>query len=279
MKGNSMANTLKDKVIFITGGSRGIGREMALRCAKDGANIVIAAKTSEPHPSLPGTIHTVASEVEQLGGKALPIVVDVRHEEQVVAAVEKTIATFGQIDALINNASAINLSGTLDMPMKRFDLLSQVNVRATYMCSKFCLPHLIKSENPHIINLSPPLNMQAKWFKDHLAYTISKYGMSMCTLGLSEEFKEQGVAVNSLWPKAIVATAAIEVNFPKQFYAAARKPQIVADAAYEILISDSREVTGNFFTDEEVLASRGVTDFDQYAQTAGQPLIPDFYLE
>lgn len=274
-----MTATLKDKVIFITGGSRGIGREIALRCAQDGAKLVIAAKTSDPHPTLAGTIHTVAEEVRDLGGRALPLMLDVRDEEQVIAAVEKTIQEFGQIDALINNASAINLASTLDMPMKRFDLLMQVNMRATYMCSKYCLPHLMKSGNPHIINLSPPLNMQGKWFKDHLAYTMSKYGMSMCTLGMAEEFKEQGVAVNSLWPKAIVATAAIEVNFPRKFFAAARKPVIVADAAYEILTSNSREVTGNFFTDEDLLKSRGVSDFDQYAQQAGQPLIPDFYLE
>ncbi len=274
-----MTRDLAGKVLFITGASRGIGREIALRAAADGAAIVIAAKTAEPHPTLSGTIYTVAAEIERAGGQALPIVVDVRDEDQVNAAVEIAMQKLGRIDILINNASAINLSGTLEMPMKRFDLLMQVNMRATYMCAKACLPHLVKSDNPHILTLSPPLNMSAKWFKNHLAYTMSKYGMSMCTLGLAEEFRKQGVAANSLWPKTVIATAAIEVNFPKQIYEASRKPSIVADAAYVILTSDSRNVTGNFFIDEDVLREHGVTDFSGYDLVPGNKLIPDFYIE
>jgi citronellol/citronellal dehydrogenase len=274
-----MSGNLSGKVIFITGASRGIGREIALRAARDGASIVIAAKTAEPHPQLEGTIYTVAKEIEQAGGNALPLMVDVRSDEQVIAAVEKTIETFGKLDALINNASAINLSNTPDLPMKRFDLMFQVNVRATYFCSKTCMPHLAKSSNPHILTLSPPLQMKANWFKEHLAYTMSKYGMSMCTLGMSEEFRKQGIAVNSLWPKTVIATAAIAVNFPKPIYEASRKPAIVADAAYAILTSNSREVTGNFFIDEDLLRSRGVTEFDNYALHPGTKLFPDLYLE
>lgn len=274
-----MANDLKGKVLFITGGSRGIGREIALRAARDGASIAIAAKTAEPHPTLEGTIYTVADEIEKAGGKALPLMVDVRQDDQVIDAIEKTVAAFGKLDILVNNASAINLSPTLDLPMKRFDLLMQVNMRATYLCAKVCLPHLIKAENPHILTLSPPLHMQGKWFKNHLAYTMSKFGMSMCTLGLAEEFRKQGVAVNSLWPQTLIATAAIEVNFPKDFYESSRKPAIVADAAHAILTSNSRELTGNFFTDEQILRSHGITDFDQYALRPGNKLIPDLYLE
>lgn len=273
-----MSENLAGKVIFITGGSRGIGREIALRAAHDGASIVIAAKTAETHAALDGTIYSVAHEVKQAGGQALPVVVDVRQEDQINAAVNQAIATFGKIDILINNASAINLSSTLDMPMKRYDLLMQVNVRATYLCSKICLPHLMQADNPHILNLSPPLNMDSKWFKEHLAYTMSKYGMSMCTLGMAEEFRKEGIAVNSLWPKTIIATAAIAMNFPKDYYEASRKPAIVADAAHAILTSNSREVTGNFFIDEDLLRSRGVTDFDSYALRPGSHLIPDLYL-
>lgn len=272
-------NELKNKVIFITGASRGIGREIALRCAKEGAKIVIAAKTKDPHPTLEGTIYSVADEVEKAGGKALPLVVDVRDEAVVTDAIEKTIQTFGGIDILVNNASAIYLGATLDIPMKRFDLINSVNARGTFLCSKLCIPYLKKSNNPHILNLSPPLNMESKWFKDHLAYTISKYGMSMCTLGMSEEFKAAGIAVNSLWPKTIIATAAISVNFPKQLYNASRKPSIMADAAYEILTSNSREVTGNFFIDEEILKKKGIIDFNQYALHPGTPLYPDLYVE
>jgi citronellol/citronellal dehydrogenase len=270
---------LKEKVVFITGASRGIGREIALRCARDGANIVIAAKSGEPHPTLEGTIHTTAADVEKLGGKALPIVVDVRDEAMVQAAIKQAIETFGRIDILVNNASAINLSPTLAITMKQVDLIFAVNARATFMCSKLCAPFLKQAANPHILNLSPPLNMQAKWFKEHTAYTMSKYGMSMCTLGMSEEFKSLGIAVNSLWPKTLIATAAIEVNFPKQLYAATRKPSIMADAAYEIFTSNSREVTGNFFVDEVLLTERGVKDFSAYSLNPGAPLYPDLFLE
>lgn len=271
--------SLKDKVIFITGGSRGIGREIALRCAREGAHIVIAAKSAEPHPKLEGTIFTVAEEVEKAGGKALPLMVDVRDEENVAEAINKTVETFGGIDILVNNASAINLGSTLEIPMKRFDLIFSVNVRATFMCSKLCIPHLKKAANPHILNLSPPLSMNPKWFKKHVAYTMSKYGMSMCTLGMAEEFKKEGIAVNSLWPKTIIATAAISVNFSKLIYHASRKPTIVADAAYEILTSDSRKVTGNFFIDEVLLKERGVTDFKQYAMHRFIPAYPDIFVD
>ncbi len=274
-----MALELKGKVVFITGGSRGIGREIALRCAREGANIVIGAKTAVPHPSLEGTIHSVADEIEKIGVKALPLALDVRDETMVVAAISKAVEMFGGIDILINNASAINLDSTENIPMKRFDLISAVNARGTFMCSKYCLPHLRKAVNPHILNLSPPLNMQAKWFKDHLAYTMSKYGMSMCTLGMAEEFKSFGIAVNSLWPKTLIATAAISVNFPKSLYDACRKPSIVADAAHAILIGNSRDVTGNFFIDEDVLREQGVTDFESYSLHAGAELYPDLYID
>ncbi len=271
--------TLQGKTIFITGASRGIGREIALRCAKDGANIVVAAKTVEPHPSLPGTIYTVAEEIEQAGGKALPLLLDVRDDAMVEEAVAKTVEVFQGIDILVNNASAINLGSTLDIPMKRYDLIFGVNVRGTFISSKFCIPHLKKSANPHILNLSPPLNMEAKWFKNHLAYTMSKYGMSMCTLGMAEEFKKEGIGVNSLWPKTLIATSAVSVNFPEQYYRASRKPAIMADAAYAILTSNSREVTGNFFIDEDVLMAHGVNDFDAYALYPGEKLFPDLYIE
>lgn len=270
--------TLKDKVIFITGASRGIGQAIALRAAADGAKIVIAAKTDKPHPQLAGTIHTVAKEIEEVGGHALALQVDVREEEAVLAAVSKTIETWGGIDILINNASAITIANTDDLPMKRYDLMQSVNARGTYLCSKACLPYLKNAKNPHILNLSPPLNMKPKWFKNHLAYTMSKYGMSMCTLGMSEEFKKYGIAVNSLWPRTTIATAAIEVNFPKEILKASRKPKIMADAAYEILTSDSQLLTGNFIIDEDFLKSRGVTDFQEYAMNPDVPLCEDFFL-
>jgi citronellol/citronellal dehydrogenase len=273
-----MQTNLKDKVIFITGASRGIGREIGLRCARDGAKIVIAAKTAEPHPTLKGTIYTVAEEIKAAGGEALPLVVDVRDEQSVADAIKKTLDTFGGMDVLVNNASAIQMSDTTTISMKRYDLLMSVNTRATFMCSKLCIPFLKASTNPHILTMSPPLNMQAKWFKKHLAYTMSKYGMSMCTLGLSAELHDVGIAANSLWPKTLIATAAIEVNFPKEFYAASRKPSIVADAAYFILTSNSREVTGNFFIDEEVLLQHGVKDLSQYALNPGAKLYPDLYI-
>lgn len=269
---------LKDKVIFITGASRGIGREIALRCAVDGAKIVIAAKTDQPHPTLQGTIHSVAKEIEQLGGTAMPIQLDIRDEDHVYAAVEKVIKTWGSIDILVNNASAIFLANTLKTPMKRYDLINSVNARGTFLCSQACIPHMTKSTNPHILNLSPPLSMDAKWFKDHLAYTLSKYGMSMCTLGMAEEFKSQGIAVNSLWPRTTIATAAVEVNFPKEILQASRTPKIMADAAYEIMTSDSRQLTGNFFVDEDFLKSRGKVDFSEYAINPKMPLFTDLFL-
>lgn len=270
---------LKDKVIFITGASRGIGREIALRCARDGAKIAIAAKTAEAHKTLEGTIYTVAEEIRNAGGEALPLIVDVRDEAIVSEAIAKTVETFGGIDILVNNASAINLASTTEISMKRFDLIFSVNVRATFMCSKLCIPHLKKADNPHILTMSPPLSMKPKWFKKHVAYTMSKYGMSMCTLGMAEEFKEFGIAVNSLWPKTLIATAAIAVNFPKILYHASRKPSIVADAAHEILTSNSRQVTGNFFVDEYLLRDRGVTNFKQYAMHSLMPLYPDIFVD
>ncbi|CEK10825.1 SDR family oxidoreductase [Legionella hackeliae] len=253
------------KVIFITGGSRGIGRAIAHRFAQEGAKIVIAAKTDTPHPKLEGTIHSVAAEIEQLGGEALPLMVDVRDEEQIHQAIEKTVSTFGKLDILINNASAISLSDTISTPMKRYDLMQAVNTRATFACSQAAISHLKKSENPHILTLSPPLNMNSQWFAPHLAYTISKYGMSMCTLGLAEELKSDGIAANSLWPRTTIATAAIQMHFPEAIYKASRKPEIVADAAYWILTQSAKQITGQFFIDEEVLRNTGITDFSRYA--------------
>lgn len=271
--------TLKDKVIFITGASRGIGREIALRCARDGAKIIIAAKTAEPHPKLEGTIYSVATEVEQAGGKALPIILDVRDEQQIQTAVAKAVDTFGGIDILVNNASAINLTKTLDTPLRRYDLMMSVNVRATFACSQACIPYLKKAQNPHILILSPPLNMKPKWFASHLPYTMSKYGMSMCTLGMAEEFKNDGIAINSLWPKTVIATAAIVYNFPQEILQASRKPQIMADAAYTIFTKNSRECSGNFFVDEDLLRSEGVTDFSQYTLNPSVPLFSDLFLD
>lgn len=253
--------SLKGKTVFITGASRGIGREIALKCARDGASVVVAAKTVEPHPRLPGTIHTVAAEIEEAGGHALALQLDVREESSVQTAVELAVARFGGIDILVNNASAIQLGGTLATPLRRFDLMLGVNTRGTYACSQACLPHLIKAANPHILNLSPPLSMQAKWFKDHTAYTISKYGMSMCTLGMAAEFADRGVAVNSLWPRTTIATAAIEFNFPEAILKASRHPAIVADAAHAIFRRDSRLHTGNFYIDEAVLQAEGISNF------------------
>jgi citronellol/citronellal dehydrogenase len=271
--------SLQGKTIFITGASRGIGREIALRCARDGANIVLAAKTAEPHPRLAGTIHSVAAEVEAAGGRALPLQVDVRDEDTVRAAVERGVGTFGGIDILVNNASAIMLSGTLETPLRRFDLMFGVNVRGTFACSQACIPHLMKAANPHILNLSPPLNMNAKWFKNHTAYTLSKYGMSMCTLGMSAEFAASGIAVNSLWPRTTIATAAIAVNFPEAILKASRTPAIMADAAYVIFSRDSRRHSGNFYVDEAVLREEGITDFERYAVTPGTGLYSDLFLE
>ena len=270
---------LKGKTLFITGASRGIGLAIALRAARDGANVAIAAKTVEPHPKLPGTIFTAAEDIEKAGGKALPVVVDVRNEEMVEEAVKSAADKFGGIDILVNNASAIMLTGTEYTPMKRYDLMNQVNARGTFLCSQKCIPYLKKSDNPHILNNAPPLNMKAKWFKNHVAYTMAKYGMSMCTLGMAAELEDDGIAVNSLWPATAIATSAVEMLGGDSMMKTSRKPDIMADAAYAILNKDSRECTGNFFIDEELLASEGVTDFAPYAVDPEAQLSPDFFLD
>ena len=271
--------SLHGKTIFISGASRGIGLAIGLRAARDGANVVVAAKTTEPHPKLPGTIYSAAQEVEAAGGKALPLMVDIREEAQVLAAVARTVETFGGIDILINNASAISLTGTLETPMKRYDLMHQINTRGTYLCSQACLPHLKKAANPHILNLSPPLNMTAHWFKNHVAYTMAKYGMSMCVLGMAAEFADEGVAVNALWPRTAIATAAINMIGGPAMLAGCRTVEIMADAAHLILTRDSRHCTGNFFLDEDLLREAGTTDFARYSVTPGATLIPDFFLD
>jgi len=271
--------TLKNKTIFITGGSRGIGKAIALRAARDGANIIIAAKSDKPHHSLPGTIFSVAEEIEKAGGRALPIKLDVRDDEAIAGAVEKAAGHFGGLDILINNASAISLTSTLDTPMRSFDLMHSVNVRGTYACSKACLPYLLESDNPHILNLSPPLNLNSLWFKDHLAYTMSKYGMSMCVLGMAAEFRSRGVAVNALWPRTVIDTAAINLLGGLVKADNCRKPDIMADAAFSILCRDSKTTSGNFFLDEDVLRADGVKDFDSYAVKIGQPLMKDLFLD
>ena len=258
-----MAN-LKGKTIFITGASRGIGREIALKCAKDGANIIIAAKSDEPHPKLPGTIHSVAQEVIKAGGQSLAIKVDVRDEENVEAALKQAFETFGGIDAVINNAGAIRLTPAANTPIKRFDLMQQVNSRAVLLCSQLALPYLKKSDNAHIINLSPPISMDLKWFKPYVPYTITKYGMSMLTLGLAEEWKRYKIAVNSLWPQTTIATSAVEFEVGASMLAVSRTPEIMADAAYEILCSNSEELTGQLLIDETLLREKGVTDFVKY---------------
>ncbi|MGE5146510.1 MAG: SDR family oxidoreductase [Candidatus Eiseniibacteriota bacterium] len=270
--------TLKGKTLFITGGSRGIGLAIALRAARDGANVAIAAKTVEPHPKLPGTIFTAAKEIEDAGGKALPLQVDIRDETQVYDAVEKTAAAFGGIDVLVNNASAINLTGTLETPIKRYDLMQGVNARGTFLCSQVCIPHLKKASNPHILTLSPPLGMKAKWFAPHVAYTMAKYGMSMCVLGMAEEFRSAGIAVNALWPRTVIATAALQM-IPGVKAEHGRTPEIMADAAHVILTRPSRAATGNFYIDDEVLASAGVTDLAKYSVRPGADLLPDLFLD
>jgi citronellol/citronellal dehydrogenase len=270
---------LKGKTLFITGSTRGIGRAIALRAAADGANIVIAAKSVEPHPNLPDTIYSTGQAVAAAGGKALPIPVDIRHEDQVRAAVELAVKTFGGIDILVNNASAISLTPTLATPMKRFDLMHSVNVRGTFLCSQACLPHLKKAANPHILTLSPPLSMQSRWFKDHCAYTLSKFGMSMCVLGMAEEFRADGVAVNALWPRTVIATAALAMLEGLVKPENCRTPEIVAEAAHAILVRDSRSCTGNFFIDQEVLAAEGVTDFSKFSVQPGAPLATDLFLD
>jgi citronellol/citronellal dehydrogenase len=269
---------LSGKTLFITGASRGIGLAIALRAARDGANIVIAAKTESAHPKLPGTIYTAAAEIEAAGGRALPLVVDIRFEDQVYGAAERAVSKFGGIDILVNNASAISLTGTSETPMKRYDLMMGVNTRGTFLCSQACLPHLKKAMNPHILMLSPPLDMRAKWFAPHVAYTMAKYGMSMCVLGMAEEFRPAGIAVNALWPRTIIATAALQV-IPGAEAERGRMPEIVADAAWQILTRDSRSTTGNFFIDDEVLCDAGVSDLSGYAVASDNPLKPDLFLD
>jgi citronellol/citronellal dehydrogenase len=268
--------TWKGRTVFVTGGSRGIGKAIALRVAREGANVVIAAKTDQPHPKLPGTIHTAAEEVEAAGGQALPLMVDVRDEASIAAAVARAVERFGGIDVCVNNASAISLTPTLGTPMKRFDLMFGVNVRGTFATTQACLPYLLRSPSAHVLNLSPPLNMEARWFKDHVAYTMSKFGMSMCVLGHAAEFAGK-VAVNALWPRTTIATAAVDMLGGQPMMDASRTPEIMADAAHWIL-SQPVTTTGNFFVDEDVLRGAGVTDFDRYAVKPGAPLTPDFFL-
>jgi len=276
---SSDAASLRGKTLFITGASRGIGHAIGMRAARDGANVVIAAKTAEPNPKLAGTIHSAAADMEKAGGKALALTVDVRNEDNIAAAVAEAVKRFGGIDIVVNNASAIQLTGTLETAPKRFDLMFSVNVRGTYMTSQACLPHLLKAKNPHILNLSPPLSMQAKWFKNHVAYTMSKFGMSMCVLGMAEEFRDRGVAVNALWPRTTIATAAVNMLGGEDLMNASRTPDIMADAAHAILTRDSRTTTGNFFIDEDILRASGVNDFERYSVVKGASLIPDFFVD
>ena len=271
--------SLKGKTLFITGASRGIGLAIALRAARDGANIAIAAKTDQPHPKLEGTIHTAAEDIEKAGGKALPLVVDVREEKQVAEAIEKAAAQFGGIDIVVNNASAIQLTRTPETDMRRYDLMHQVNVRGTYMVSKYAIPHLERAENPHILALSPPLDMQEKWFAPHLAYTMAKFGMSIVILGLAGELKSKGIAANALWPRTTIATAAIQnLLGGDRIMRMSRKPDIIADAACKIFQKPSREFTGRFLIDDTFLATEGETDFDKYRVDPTQPLAPDFFV-
>lgn len=274
-----MGDALNDRTIVITGGTRGIGKAIGLRAAADGASIVVLGKTVEPHPRLPGTIWSAAEEMESAGGKALAVPCDLRDEEQVESAVAQAVERFGGIDVLVNNASAIFLAGTLQTPIKRFDLMHQVNTRATFLASQLCLPHLLKSPNPHILCLAPPIDMDRGWFAGTLPYTMAKYGMSLCVLGLSQEFAREGVAVNALWPETGIATAAVaNLLGGEAAVRSCRKPEIVADAAYEIMTRPSRDCSGNFFIDSEVLAESGETSFSKYAVTPGVPLMPDFFL-
>lgn len=276
--------TLRDKTLFVSGGSRGIGHAIAVRAARDGANVVIAAKTTEPHPKLPGTIYSAAEDIERAGGHALPLVVDIRDEAQVQSAVAQAVARFGGIDMLVNNASAISLTGTLQTPMKRFDLMFGVNVRGTYVCAQACLPELIKSaqagRSPHILTLSPPLNMKAHWFAPHVAYTMAKYGMSMCVLGMAEEFRASGVAINALWPRTVIATAALQM-IPGVEVERCRTPEVMADAAHAVLVRDASNPanTGNFYIDDEVLAAVGISDLSAYAVQPGARLRTDIFLD
>jgi citronellol/citronellal dehydrogenase len=274
-----MSSSLGGKTLFITGASRGIGKAIGLRAARDGANVAIAAKTAEPHPKLPGTIYSAAEEIEAAGGKALPLLCDIRSEDQIADAVARTVEKFGGIDILVNNASAISLTGTVSTPMKRYDLMHQINTRGTFACSQACIPHLKKAGNPHILNLSPPLNMEARWFAPHVAYTMAKFGMSMCVLGMAEELRGAGIAVNALWPRTVIATAAVQnLLGGDASIQRSRKPEIMGDAAHVILTRPSREFTGNFCIDDDTLASAGVTDLSVYAYDPAAQLLPDFFV-
>jgi len=271
--------TLRGKTLFISGGSRGIGLAIALRAARDGANLALAAKTAEPHPKLPGTVYTAALEVEKAGGHALPIVCDIREECQVKAAIEQTVQAFGGIDICVNNASAISLTDTASTGMKRYDLMHQINTRGTFMVSKYCLEHLRRAENPHILMLSPPLDLKPQWFAGHIAYSLAKFGMSLCALGLAEELKPDGIGVNALWPRTTIATAAIaNIVGGEQVLRASRSPEIVADAAHVILTKPAREFTGNFCIDDTLLAEHGMRDFDRYRIDPSVDLTPDFFV-
>jgi len=271
--------TLEGKTLFITGASRGIGKAIALRAARDGARVVLAAKTTREHPRLPGTIHSAAAEIEAAGGRALPVKCDVRREEEVEAAVTAAVEHFGGIDILVNNAGALALTPTLETSMRVWDRLFSVNARAAFLCSKVCLPHLMNAENPHILNISPPLNWDPRWFKDHAAYSMSKYAMSVWVMAMSAEFAEQGVAVNALWPRTIIATAAVQnLLGGEPMVRRSRKPSIMGDAARAILVRESRSCTGRFFLDEDVLREEGVVDFDAYAVEPGQDLVPDLFV-
>jgi citronellol/citronellal dehydrogenase len=271
--------TLANKTLFVTGASRGIGLAIALRAARDGANIAVAAKTAEAHPKLPGTIYTAAEEIEKAGGRALPLIVDVRDEANVYAAVEQTVAKFGGIDICVNNASAIQLTGTLQTDMKRYDLMHQINTRGTFLTSKACIPHLKRAANPHVLNLSPPLDMSSKWFGTHVAYTMAKFGMSMCVLGMAEEFRGDGIAFNALWPRTGVATAAIRNALAgDEGMLMCRTPEIMADAAYWIFNQPARDCTGNFFIDDVLLYAAGERDFDKYRVDPTKPLMLDFFV-
>ncbi len=271
--------SLHGKTVFITGASRGIGKAIGVAAAREGANVVVAAKSDVPNPKLPGTIQGTADEIERAGGRALAVRCDVRDEGEIAAAVAAAVERFGGIDVLVNNASAIFLAGTVETPMKRYDLMQQVNARGTFACSQACIPHLARSANPHILNLSPPLTLSPRWFAPHVAYTMAKYGMSMCVLGMAEELKERGIAVNALWPRTIVATAALNLLGGDELAKHGRTPAIVADAAMAILRREARGCSGNFFIDEEVLRAEGVTDFAKYAVQAGEELAPDLFLD
>jgi citronellol/citronellal dehydrogenase len=275
-----MTTSLAGKTLFISGASRGVGLAIALTVARDGGNVALIAKTAEPHPRLEGTIYTAAEQIEQAGGKALPLPGDIRNEDQVLDAVAKTAEQFGGIDIVVNNASAIQIQGSETLPMKRYDLMQNINTRGTFLVSRACVPHLKQGTNPHVLTLSPPLNMKPHWFQHHLGYTIAKYGMSMCTLGMAAEYADDGIAFNSLWPRTIIATAAVQnLLGGDEAMARSRKPEILADAAHAILVRDSRGATGNFYIDDEVLAEEGVTDLSGYTYGDGSGLQTDIFLD